>query len=249
MFPELQMQIGTTTVVPAFKHPSLFCFEVYRSNTYEQELVVHQFHRKTSIHACDDHMIISDEVRDLPPASDGRREATVGIGSLDCPKGAWGSWANAPIFLKAWQSVIEDGRYERHDWVVKVDADCIFRPMHLKLHLYQSQGQGRGTEMAFYKNFMDGYPVVGAIEVTSRQAVHALATDGAECESMASGAAEDDWFVRCLRSLGAVMREDGSLLQHDGQPPGNKCTDAWWVAMHPYKDLASYTECDERVHQ
>lgn len=245
----LQVQIGTTTVVPAFTHPSLFCFEVYRSNTYEEELVVDQFHRKTGIHACDEHMIISDEVRDLPPAGDGRSETTVGIGSLDCPKGSWGSWANAPIFLKAWQAVIEDGRYERHDWIVKVDADCVFRPMHLKLHLYQSQGQGRGTVMAFYKNFMDGYPVVGAIEVTSRQAVHALATDGAKCENLAMGAAEDDWFVRCLQSLGAVMWEDTSLLQHDGQPAGNRCGDGWWVAMHPYKDLASYTQCDEQIAQ
>ncbi|CAK0885096.1 unnamed protein product, partial [Prorocentrum cordatum] len=109
--------------------------------------------------------------------------------------------------------------------------------------------QGRGNEMVFYKNFMDGYPVVGAIEVTSRAAVLALATDGAGCENMANGAAEDDWFARCLGSLGAVMREDGALLQHDNQPPGDRCFDGWWVAMHPYKDLASYTQCDEQAAQ
>lgn len=248
--PDVPVEYGNNVpVVTAFTHPSLFCFEVYRSDSYERELVIHQFRRNTSIHACDEHMIISDEVRDLPLADDGRRETTVGIGSLDCPRGAWGSWANAPIFLKAWQAVIEDGRYERHDWTVKVDADCVFRPAHLKLHLYQSQGQGRGNEMVFYKNFMDGYPVVGAIEVTSRAAVLALATDGAGCENMANGAAEDDWFARCLGSLGAVMREDGALLQHDNQPPGDRCFDGWWVAMHPYKDLASYTQCDEQAAQ
>lgn len=236
-----------TTTAPVFEHPSLFCFEVYRHDSYEHDLVIDQFTRGTGIHQCDEHMVISDGAREFPPADDGREELTVDIGSLDCPKGDWGSWANAPVFLKAWKAVIADGRYLRHDWVVKVDADCVFRPLHLKQHLSQSQGQGTNWERAFFKNFYDGYPVVGAIEVASREAIRALSTDGEQCELMAQGAAEDDWFVRCLRNLGSVMKEDGALLQHEDYPQENRCGDPWWVALHPYKEINAYRWCEEQV--
>jgi len=157
--------------------------------------------------------------------------------------GSWGSWANAPVFLKAWQAVIDDGRYEHHDWVVKVDADCVFRPLHLKQHLSESQSPG----IAFFKNFYPDYPVVGAIEIASREAILALANDVKPCKDMSIGAAEDDWFAKCLKQLGAVMLEDNSLLQHEDHPKRNRCSDMWWVAIHPYKDVNSYRQCEEQV--
>lgn len=230
------------------EHPSLFCFEVFVRQGYELALVKDQFERGVSIFACDGHMVLSSTGHSIAPQHDGGQPlAVVGIGSLSCEKGSWGSWANAGVFLKVWKAVIKDGRYKQHDWVVKVDADCVFRPVALKWHLSKEDGPKPSKGRFFFKNFMDEYPVVGAIEIASRDAIEALHTDGEKCEQMAQGAAEDDWFVKCMRSVGAKMRSDGALLQHERMPAGDKCSDPWWVAVHPFKDLDKWRTCERQA--
>jgi len=149
-----------------------------------------------------------------------------------------GSWDNAKIFLRAWKAVMADGRFRKHDWVIKLDADTVFYPDRLKQHVEGMES----TDLLFLQNYLDGYPVVGAIEVASNAAILAFEQRIDECERVTYGA-EDDWFVKCMRVLGAWMQKDEELLQHNQHPRGNMCRNKRFVAMHPYKSQEDYGKC------
>ncbi|CAK0835418.1 unnamed protein product, partial [Prorocentrum cordatum] len=196
----------------------------------------------------------------------------VAIGSFKCEKGEWGSWANAEVFLRGWRAVNDDGRYRHHDWTIKVDADTVFYPDRFPMHM--DKLQLTGDRSVFFMNFMPGYPVVGALEAVSTIVLIAFFDQHFnECDDLAIGAAEDCWFWKCMERMGAEMIQvgfyttssihlllrhhrsrgciitalwDDSLLQHEGHPEGDKCTDGWFVAMHPFKTVGEYNACIDR---
>jgi hypothetical protein len=227
----------TTTVTNVFTSPSLFCFALGEAYSYEADLLRLARKMNTSIYGCDQHLSLTDIEIDIGTEDD--PEITSAIGSLKCEKGSWGSWANAGVFLKGWKAVMKDGRYKRNDWVVKVDADTVFHPNRLKQHVMNVPAV---DDKSYFKNFMDGYPVIGALEIASKSAIVEMSERTWECEQVAYGA-EDDWFVKCMRVLGAWQREDWELLQHEEHPQGNMCYNPRFVAMHPYKDKNQYKTC------
>mmetsp|Transcript_49835 Transcript_49835/g.113902 ORF Transcript_49835/g.113902 Transcript_49835/m.113902 type:complete len:115 (+) Transcript_49835:1-345(+) len=104
-----------------------------------------------------------------------------------------------------------------------------------------------GARSVFFMNFMPGYPVVGALEAVSTIVLIAFFDQHFnECDDLAIGAAEDCWFWKCMERMGAEMIQDDSLLQHEGHPEGDKCTDGWFVAMHPFKTVGEYNACIDR---
>lgn len=212
---------------------------VAASQSYEPDLLRFAKPRNASAYGCEDHLTLTDNAIDVGTRDD--PEMTTAIGSLECDMGSWGSWANAPVFLKAWKAVIEDGRFRRYDWTVKLDADAVFFPDRLKKHLGQMADYGQGTpsDYMFLENFQDGYPVVGAIEVVSNAAILAFEQRVDECDP--AYGAEDSWFVKCFRGLGAWGHRDGALLQHEKNYLG--CHNGWMVTMHPYKNVADYERC------
>jgi len=230
------------TVSTSFTHTkrfdgvSLFCFVLAEADGYEADLLRFARSRDTGAYGCEEHMTLTDDSIDV--GTDKDPEPTVAIGSLKCDKGEWGSWANAKIFLKAWKAVMDDGRFRKHDWVIKLDADTVFYPDRLKKHV---EGM-KSTDLLFLQNYLDGYPVVGAIEVASNAAILAFGQRIDECERITYGA-EDDWFVKCMRVLGAWMQKDEELLQHNQHPRGNMCRNKRFVAMHPYKSQEEYGRC------
>jgi len=52
------------------------------------------------------------------------------------------SWLNTLVFIKAWQLVKWDGRYQKHDWTVKVDPDAVFFPERLRTVVRQHTPRG-----------------------------------------------------------------------------------------------------------
>jgi len=160
--------------------------------------------------------------------------------------GGWGSWSNAGVFVKGWKAVMEDGRFRKHDWILKSDADSVFLPERLKGHVgwMMTHGCGLPSELVYLENYMPGYPVVGAIEVLSSGAMLAFEQRLDECERIAWGG-EDAWFVGCMRLLGARGHMDGELLHHEKNDLG--CHDGRIVTMHPYKTVWDYQRCFEEA--
>lgn len=230
----------TTTITFIFESPSLFCFMVAMSQGYEVDLIRFQKEHNAGIFDCDEHLVMTDKSMQIGTSDD--LENTTAIGSLKCERGSWGSWINAPNLVKAWQAVATDGRYLRHDWVVKLDADTVFFPFRLKWHV-KDIPEG---DLSWYQNFYDGYPVVGAIELASKEAVTLLSKRQSECDEWAHESAEDDWFVKCMRLIGVNQRKDDQLLQHEQHPKGDMCLSGWFVAIHPFKTVDEYKACMDR---
>merc|ERR1711972_495569 len=74
----------------------------------------------------------------------------VGMGNLNAPGQTTNSWLNTEIFLQAWQFVFYDGRFKKHDWIIKVDPDAVFFPERLRNNVRQHTSPGGAS--LFYMN-------------------------------------------------------------------------------------------------
>jgi hypothetical protein len=150
---------------------------------------------------------------------------------------------NANVFMRVWDAVLLDGRYGRHDWVVKVDPDTVFFPNRLKQHL-QILAPSK-TKSMYFLNCKKTQGFFGALEVISRSAVETYFKSKALCrESLPwERMGEDFWMHGCLGFVGVDKRPDYGLLSDsycDEQPSpcvSNK------VAFHPFKTALSYSKC------
>jgi hypothetical protein len=234
---------------------SLYCWAVFKQNTYEVDLIENQFERQMGIFnwECDGRALLTDADYHLE-ASDGRTldAINMGSGSLNCEKLPGNSWANTGIFQHAWQAVIDHGEYALYDWIIKVDADSVFRPQSFKWHAGPGFFNLNPDDRIYFKNFFPQYPVVGAIEVASRPVLQAMAQDPPGCNNIWVPA-EDDWFVKCMDHHSAYMVDDSALLQHcesDGRchpEGGRRCGDSWFVTIHPYKDVGGMNWCADQL--
>jgi hypothetical protein len=240
--------LHTTSTTPRsdWQKNSMFCFLMAQvDGGYERDLIENAKQRGLSIYndGCDEHLTITDVKIEI--CGMGKCEMTAPIGSFACEKGEWGSWANAEVFLRGWRALDDDARYRQHDWTVKVDADTVFYPDRFPLHMDTLKLSADAP--VFLKNFMPGYPVVGALEAVSTIALTEFFDNHPnDCDDLAIGAAEDYWFWKCMERLGAQMIQDDMLLQHEGHPAGDKCMDGWFVAMHPYKSVDAYNGCIDK---
>jgi hypothetical protein len=222
------------TTTTRWQYPSMFCWMVTMTHGDELALVKMQHRRGWGIWTCEEHAVHSDVSIEI-----GLGERTVAIGTTDCIKGSWGSWVNTKIFVKAWDAVLQDGRYKRHDWVVKVDPDTVFFPHRMKAHLKGATGDDKW----WLKNTL-GYPTIGALEVFSRAAVLSYGERKEACRDRITGSAEDQYICDCMSNFGAWPWKDLTALQHK---KGDLCLDESRIAFHPFKNVLSYERCMNQV--
>ncbi|CAK0794273.1 unnamed protein product [Prorocentrum cordatum] len=95
---------------------SMFCFAVFAPWTVEPALLESQGAARTGIFACDDCAMYSNPA---PQIVAGMQVELIDM-DMHVPKGGrWNTYLNAPMFSVVWDLVIKDGRWRRHDWVVK----------------------------------------------------------------------------------------------------------------------------------
>lgn len=205
-----------------------------------------QFEEGASIFACDAYMVYSSRTIHLAPGL-----ITFPIGSdLKCELGGEFQTAlNTGIFLKVWETIINDGRFQFHDWTVKVDPDAVFFPERLRLELIDMKEAENGVYLNNCK-----YGLHGPLEVFSRNAVRAFARGKDHCADHFNKACsgpcawgEDMYIDQCLSKVLNVNRtNDYSLLLEDHcDPPDNwdDCKEATTVTFHPFKSADSYRRC------
>mmetsp|Transcript_60681 Transcript_60681/g.130299 ORF Transcript_60681/g.130299 Transcript_60681/m.130299 type:complete len:427 (+) Transcript_60681:80-1360(+) len=218
----------TTTAPRAWPYPSLFCWLVMQAHTQEAELVRRQVQRKVGVFACDEHIVFSDYEAQVG-------EPTILLGDISVAQGAWGSAMNTEPFLRAWERLIQDGRFRRHDFIVKVDPDTVFIPARLKQHL----GGVPASDTCYFKT-QGSYPgFLGALEIVSRSAVEELGRRKMECtrNNQAANSGEDGFLQHCFNVLGIASRDDYGLLTS-----GPDCTRGT-SAFHPFKDPDAFVRC------
>jgi len=244
----------TTIWVPATS-ASLFCFSVTRTTGYERDLISAQYEKQVSIFGCEDWLVLSTggelQVGDTKSIQiDGTKDA--GKGDMSNADDTTNSWLNTEIFMKAWELVIDDGRFRHHDWVVKVDPDTVFFPSRLRAHMvpltpkHGSQQKFIGNCNRVFDASREKFKVklFGSLEIFSRGAIEAYEDGAKHCKSALKwqGWGEDYWMQACLLELKVAQLDDMTVLGDSRCYPA-PCADSTKVAFHDYKDTTSYFAC------
>eukprot|EP00440_Ansanella_granifera_P039167 gb/GFBE01042492.1/.p1 GENE.gb/GFBE01042492.1/~~gb/GFBE01042492.1/.p1 ORF type:complete len:1231 (+),score=164.15 gb/GFBE01042492.1/:1-3693(+) len=244
---------ATTSKLP-LKSPSLFCWAVAQASGNELALLKDHFQHNDHIFACDAFLVFTDVEVTLAPGV-----KTVAIGSFDSRRTPWKTWYNVPVFARAWQALVQDGRWKTYEWTVKVDLDAFMRPgvLRTKLDFHHATpaeacvwNNYDTSKLGIARNFL------GPLEVFSRKAVEIFALRGQkECPVPASQVAgEDAWIHFCMLHLGVHPRNDFNFLKDCPgclQTTPTQCASCDFIAYHPFKDVQAYRECAEiasRIH-
>jgi len=135
--------------------------------------------------------------------------------------------------------MVRQGKYARHAWTLKVDADTVFFPARLLGYL-----QGVPAEEPWFVQNSVGF--LGPMEVFSNGAVHAFAEKAAEaCSWIVS--TEDTFLSVCMYQLKVPAKTVNSLLLLSRDP--QSCRKPGMVSFHPMKDVGSYTACHDVARQ
>lgn len=259
--PSTTSTVTTTSTFTTTYHsvPTLFCFTVMRVNSYELNNVRTAIAKKTSIFACDDYILFSDQKFTVQPGvpvpgwSD--LQLIEGIAPVETtvlnhdlatqPKaGSLEGILNTQIFMQAWHQVNEDGRFRMHDWTIKVDPDAVFLPQRLVPDL-QELAPASSSPNFYLVNCKISFGLFGAVEVFSRVALENYLAGEERCKTELDWTimGEDLWMKRCLDLLG-VQHDDDFHILSDGycSEQASPCQSGK-VAFHPFKSALSYLQC------
>lgn len=210
------------------KPQGYLCWLVSLSSGTELELVQNHYKHKQSIFACDDSIVFSDRI-DLSPIT------AVSIGNMRSVRAPWGGWYNTEVFLRAWDKLVQDGRFARREWIVKVDADAVFFSGRLPSHL-------SGLDPLRPIFVKGGQEMLGAVEVFSNAAVQVFAHKRAHvCKEDTQGSGENGFIDQCMGLLGVKSSIDTSLLKSTTSV--QDCSDDKFVVFHPFVDISSMMAC------
>jgi hypothetical protein len=160
-------------------------------------------------------------------------------------KAEWGSFSNIDAFVQVWRNVQADGRYAKHDWTVKVDADAVFFPEHLKWHLNKLRTP-QGSRV-YLRNIQYKFMFMGSLEIMTKEALELYFEKGASC-LRGDHLGGEDWYMRsCLDAIGVDHQTDTTLLRdkYCATCPDrdDACTNKWYVAFHFFKKASSWNWC------
>lgn len=221
---------------------TLYCYTLVRPDSYEVGLMVMQKSRSVGIFDCDGNHILSNKA-----LGQGFNVALVNS-DLNCPMGGEFMTAlNTDIFMAVWTTVINLGEYEKYDWTVKVDPDCVFFPSRLRQAVTKHALPVQGAYLINCK-----FGLHGPLEVFSKLAVNSFAVGSALCvshlEKLCQGPCpwgEDMFIDQCMSRVLRVPRlNDGTLLAEDHcDSPGWQECKSGMAAFHPFKTTAAFEEC------
>mmetsp|Transcript_72213 Transcript_72213/g.234551 ORF Transcript_72213/g.234551 Transcript_72213/m.234551 type:complete len:556 (+) Transcript_72213:209-1876(+) len=161
------------------------------------------------------------------------------------PKAAWGSFSNIDAFVQVWDQVKAKGAYKSYAWTVKVDADAVFLPSRLKMHLDKLRTP-RGAKVYLENNYYQ-FKFMGALEVMTREALDVFFEKGHTCLRGTHEGGEDFFMKGCMDALGVDHQTDLELLKDKYAAQDGTCTDGWAVAYHFHKKIISWNWCYNEV--
>merc|ERR1712137_1197121 len=113
---------------------------------YEPALMQMQFAKGAGIFACDEFVVLSNDTTFTGTEDALPVPVYVINGSVNVPYGGkWNTALNADVFTRAWQVVGMLGRWQYHDWTVKLDPDAVFFPDRLRKLLLARPSAGMQT--------------------------------------------------------------------------------------------------------
>lgn len=194
---------------------SLFCFTVLKWSSFEGALALNFKSKGLGICACNEHAFIDR----LMPASS----------------------SNVDGFIQAWEKVKQDGRWEHHDWTVKVDSDAVFFPERLRWHLKRLRTPR--ASFVYLRNTGSEPHLLGVLSVLTTQAVRLYFERSQDCKKhILSMFGEDFWLLSCLEGLGVGYQSDYHLLDDQAKAIEN-CTSDRVVAFPMNRKVDEWNTC------
>lgn len=220
--------VGAAGKQVAVKGTSLYCFAVINWNapapkpfwSTEAQLADNIKKNGLSIFQCDGH-----DFYDGAPT----------------PKAEWGSFSNIDAFQQIWKEVQGKGSYRNFDWTVKVDADAVFLPNRLKMHLVKLRTP-LGARV-YLENVNYQFKFMGALEVVTTEALDLFLEQSHTCLRGVHAGGEDFFMKGCMDALGVDHMSDFDLLRDKYAAQDGPCNDGWGVAYHFHKKVISWNWC------
>jgi len=238
---------STTTTSTTWGFPSLFCFEVMMTTTYEFGLVKEQIRRGAGIFNCDEYSVFSQDPRTyLGKPPHGPPIHTKWFKKAFVGKSQDGTAGNTLLFMHLWDAVKEDGHWKKHDWTVKADPDAVVLPWRIRKHLAQATGPNNYLVNCNKVPGNPNFPMIfGAFEAFSSQSLQTYFDGGdRKCRNELHWQpwGEDFFMHHCMMHLGVQQYDDFGILS-DKRCTGANCMDGWAAAYHDFKSQASWFQC------
>jgi hypothetical protein len=227
--------------------PSLFCFTLARQGT-EMDIVRAALSETAGIFECEEYAVLSNQEVDI-----GQGVVSRAIDLVDGGLSKDGTSANSQTFMNVWEAILQDGRYDSHDFTVKVDPDTVMLPSRLRTALAGFVGSNIYVPNCDLSDQFPGstdYPMMyGALEVLSKDAVKSYSKGAEDCKGQFpwNEWGEDLYLGHCLQLNGVEQRTNLGLVADKSckdQPEG--CLIAEHAAFHYFKSVDGWLEC---LHQ
>lgn len=233
--------------------PSIFCWSLFQTTTYENDIIKAQVTKGTGIFECDEAVLLSTaEVTDMGKTPDGKQVNTLHVEPAEITQSVDGTAGNAQLFVNTWDAVLKDGRWRHHAWIVKVDPDAVIIPQrvrdHLSSHILENVYVVNCNKFPSSPNFPMMY---GSVEIYSFLAIDTYERNVGQCFEdmgmMMPKWGEDYWMTHCLDHIGVGRISDFASVG-DNVCTGGSCFDEYFSAFHPFKTVDSWQECWDQSH-
>jgi len=156
---------------------------------------------------------------------------------------------NTNVFINVMGQIKAEGEYLKHDWLVKVDPDCVFFADRLRQHLTDLRPPPY-TPIYIKNNDMDpglgNNGFLGAVEIFSKGAIQAFMANIDECgQFLGEDSGEDGFFKGCMDALGVGFMLDPNVFNPDYDPA--VCREGGRIAFHPIKHENEWQCCVDIV--
>jgi hypothetical protein len=211
---------------------SLFCVMVYLPNSTEESLMWLAKKNGVSIFGC-------NESATYQSWKSGGGQWDTGETTL----------MNTAVFVNVFGQIKEAGTYLKHDWLVKVDPDCVFFADRLRQHLWALRPppyvpiylKNNGVDKGLGN---DGF--LGAVEIFSKAAMQTYMANMEECHRfLGEDSGEDGFFKGCMDGTGVGFMTDVDIFTPDYDPA--VCREGGRVAFHPIKKYNEWQCCVDIV--
>jgi len=228
--------------------PSLFCWSLFQTTTYENDIMKKQVEDGVGIFECDEATLLSTaDITDMGKGPDGKNVKTLKVAMAEITTSVDGTAGNAQLFINCWNAVIEEGRWRHHAWIIKVDPDAVILPQrvrdHLRSHVLENVYVVNCNKFPSSANFPMMY---GSVEIFSYLAIDTYARNMGLCMTdmgmMIPQWGEDYFMTHCLDHVGVGRISDFASVG-DNVCTGGSCSDQYFSAFHPFKTVDAWQEC------
>jgi hypothetical protein len=240
--------------LPIKGSPSLFCWSLFQTTTYEMDIMKNQMTKGSGIFQCDDWALLSTADPTKLGQTPAKEDATtMHVDMAEITMSVDGTAGNAKLFINCWNVIVQDGRWNNHAWTVKVDPDAVLLPdrlrVHLASHVLENVYVVNCNKFPSSPNFPMMY---GSLEIYSWRAIQTYANSMGSCMAdmgmMLPQWGEDYFMTHCLDHIGVGRIADFASVG-DNVCLGANCGDGWVAAFHPFKSADEWQKCWDIAHR